>query len=237
MLCLKSKKLLFPPAPVHPDLRPGEVHVWRLEIDNPHWPGADRLPATERARAEGFLRPQIRGRWVAARWGLREALSRYLGEKPGEIELTEDERGKPRLAEDPLRLRFNLSHSGALALVAVCRDHEVGVDVERIEPGRDLTALAERALEPADAAAVRAAAEPERPATFYERWSRHEARLKCLGVGLRATSPQDAPPVALEDLQVGGGYAAAVAVATATPAPLRCWTFDPPLREGGQRVS
>ncbi|MGN6217813.1 MAG: 4'-phosphopantetheinyl transferase family protein [Solirubrobacterales bacterium] len=225
--------MLSLPAPAHPDLHPGEVHVWRLELDDPRWPGPQRLPAAERERAEGFLRAQLGARWTAARWGLRGALARYLDEKPETIELTEDERGKPRLAREPRPLRFNLSHSEALALVAVCRDREVGVDVERIEPARDLVSLAERALEPADAAAVREADEPGRTVTFYELWSRHEARLKCLGAGLGEPLPQDAPRPAVETVEVGDGYAAAVAVAAPAPLPLRCWTFGLPLREDG----
>jgi len=140
------------------------------------------------------------------------------------VELVRDEHGKPRLASEPERLAFNLSHSGGLALVAVTRGREVGVDVEREKPGRDLAALAERALAPEDAAAVRAAGEEERAPLFYDLWTRHEARLKCLGVGLGRPPAWPAPPVAVEGLPIDPGYAAAVAV-TGGPVPLRRWTL------------
>lgn len=160
-------------------------------------------------------------------------LAHYLDEQAEAIELVEDERGKPRLAHEPPPLHFNLSHSERLALVAVSQDLEVGVDVERIEPERDLVALAERALMPEDAAAVREAAESEQADVFYERWTRHEARVKCLGIGLGTSQPLDLPAVTVETLAVDSRYAAAVAATGSAPLQLHQWTFGPPLCEAG----
>lgn len=209
-----------------------EVHVWRAKLDAPGWPGPEELPAAERERAAAVRRPGAAARWVAARWALRHVLARYLDEGPAGIELALGPHGKPRLAQAPERLRFNLSHSGGIALVAVSREHEVGVDVERVEPRRDVTALAERALPPEDVAAVREASAEERADVFHRHWARHEARLKCLGVGLGGAQPQ-ATPVALSDLDPGPGYAAAVAVAAAELPPLQEWTLDLPRQKAG----
>lgn len=184
------------PAPSRPPSPAAEVHVWRI---------AGNLDS-DRA--------------------LRLVLARYLGEAPEAIELLRGERGKPSLATAPERLAFNLSHSGELTLVAVSRGREVGVDVEREKPARDLIALAERALAPEDAAAVRTASEDERSRRFYALWTRHEARLKCLGVGL-GTATWPSPAVAVEEIPAEPGYAAAVAV-TGDPVPVRLWTLDPP---------
>ena len=188
----------FAATPDNPDLRGGEVHVWRAELET-----------------------------VPAELTLRQVLAAYLGEAPEEIDLTAGEHGKPRLAREPERLAFNLSHSGRLALVAVARDREVGVDVERLKPERDLLALAERALAPEQAAAVREAAGAERVRLFYGLWTRHEARLKCLGVGLAAQPTWPTPPVAVQALPIDPGFAAALAVA-GEAVPVRCWTFDQP---------
>ncbi len=186
----------FAAAPDNPDLRSGEVHVWRTVLGT-----------------------------VPADLPLRQVLALYLDESAEEIDLTQGEHGKPRLAAEPPSLAFNLSHSGDLALVAVARDREVGVDVERMKPERDLVALAERTLAPEAAAAVREAAEPERARLFYELWTRHEARLKCLGVGLANRPKQSSPRVAVQPLPIDPGFAAAVAV-SGEPVPIRCWTFD-----------
>ena len=142
---------------------------------------------------------------------LREVLARYLDEDPARIELRRGEHGKPALADPSSPLRFNLSHSGHLALVAVTHGLEVGVDVERIRPRRDLFRLAERALDPATAAAVHAAPADDRLAAFHQAWARREAIAKCLGTGLGAPLPPS--PMAVRKLNPARGHAAAVAVA------------------------
>jgi 4'-phosphopantetheinyl transferase len=188
--------LEFLPAPSRPISPAAEAHVWRA--------------ASAAGRSEQLL---------------RRVLAMYLGEAPEEIELARGEHGKPSLAADPGRIAFNLSHSDELTLVAVSCGREVGVDVEREKPGRDLLALAERALNPEDAAAVRAAADVERSRVFYELWTRHEARLKCLGIGLASAPTWPSPPIAVADLPIDSGYAAAVAV-IGEAVPVRCWTLD-----------
>ncbi|MGE5336099.1 MAG: 4'-phosphopantetheinyl transferase family protein [Nitrososphaerota archaeon] len=220
------------------------VHIWRAALDGAGWPGPERLPAPERERAATFLREDARRRWLASRWALRRVLATYL-EVPAEaVEIEEGDRSKPRLRGDG-PLRFNLSHSGGLALIAVTEGREVGVDLELVEPGRDLVALAERALG-ADAAAVRDASPADRPARFYAAWTHHEAQLKCLGVGLAGASlrsstseVQDRSLVTVADLPLflcpampGKGtaehaYAAAVAVADRALGPLGCRTLRP----------
>jgi 4'-phosphopantetheinyl transferase len=168
-----------------PALLADEVHVLRL-------PSSDR---EEAGRA------------------LRDVLASYLGTSPEAIRILEGAHGKPALAGG--ELNFNLSHSGDAGLVAVSRERAVGVDIERIDPRRDVLALAERALGTDGAAAVRAAPEADRAAVFHRTWARREAVAKCAGTGL-STAPPDNPRQVI-DLDVGPGYAAALAVAGASP--------------------
>jgi 4'-phosphopantetheinyl transferase len=151
---------------------------------------------------------------AAARAALGELLAEYLGtaEPP---ELSIDGGGKPRPATAPIS--FNLSHSGELALIAIAAAGvEVGVDVERLRPRRDVARLAARWLPAADAEAVAAAGDAvagqgddPREAVFYAAWTRHEARVKCTGAGLSGPPPPDT--VVAHQIEVDPGYAAAVA--------------------------
>ncbi|HEX6781944.1 MAG TPA: hypothetical protein VF125_07930 [Solirubrobacterales bacterium] len=193
----------FLPAPDRPDPPAAEVHVWRADLDRPRWPGAEGLPEDERRRAEAFLRPLPQKRWIAARWALRAALGRYLGQPPAAIRLVAGEHGKPRLERLAGGLAFNLSHSDRLALIAVAAGHEVGVDVERVAG--------------------------KHPQGFYERWTEHEARVKCLGVGLTGVAPGAGPEIEVRRLDLGAEFAASVAAASAVGA-VRGWTLDPPHR-------
>jgi 4'-phosphopantetheinyl transferase len=144
---------------------------------------------------------------------LRDVLAAYLEASPEAVRLMTGEHGKPELAGG--ELHFNLSHSGGVGLVAVSRERAVGVDVERIDARRDVLVLAERALGAEGAAAVRAAPDADRAAVFHRAWARREAVAKCAGTGLSAPPP-DAPRQVI-DLDVGEDYAAALAVAGATP--------------------
>jgi phosphopantetheinyl transferase len=205
---MKSDAIAEPRSPGDaPAPAPGEAHVWRLELA-----GDDR-----------------RG---AARAGLARILADYLG-GPTAAALVTDPGGKPRLAEAPERLSFNLSHSGGLALVAVAPG-AVGVDVERVKPRRDLVRLAARWLPEDDAATVAGASGAEREAVFYAAWTRHEARVKCGGGGL--TGPPPGPEVVAQQLEIDDGYAAAVATSAtsadrgregAAAAPILVRRFEP----------
>ncbi|MCW2981906.1 MAG: phosphopantetheinyl transferase [Solirubrobacterales bacterium] len=144
----------------------------------------------------------------------RAALGRILAdalEEPEPPALLPGDNGKPRLAVEPGRLGFNLSHSGALALVALAPGGiDVGVDVERIKERRDLARLAARWLPEADALAVAAVPPADKAAVFYPAWTRHEARVKCTGVGLAGEAPGS--EVTAVQVEIDAGYAAAVAI-------------------------
>jgi 4'-phosphopantetheinyl transferase len=164
---------------------------------------------------------------VAARWALRGVLGHCLDREPARIPFQLGPHGKPALSEPDAGLRFNLSHSVEVALVAVAWEREVGVDVERIESRRDVLALADRGLDEAAAAAVREAPAGDRVAAFHRAWARHEATVKCLGSGLGAERPDTA--VAVAELEAGPGYAAALAVAADRLPPLRQFALTPRL--------
>jgi len=168
--------------------RADEVDLWRVDLDAPGI-NAGALSAGERARAARFLREEPRRRWQAGRAALRAVLGGYLGIAPAAVELELGHRGKPALADPEASLRFNLSHSGELALIALTRGREVGIDVERIG---------------------------ERPPSFYAEWTRREALGKCFGGGLAEPPPRR--PGRVVPLDLGEGWAAALAVAgTAEP--------------------
>jgi 4'-phosphopantetheinyl transferase len=200
----------WPVGPRRPPAPTSEVHVWRADLDAPDLTVEKELPEEERQRAAKLLRPESSRRWAASRWALRRVLASYLDGEPRTIGLALGEHGKPQLAEAPERLSFNLSHSGAVGLIAVAVGRAVGVDVERIDPERDFLALARRELGADAIAAVAAAASEDRASVFYDTWVRHEALAKCRGGGLGNPAPE--APAAVASLDAGHGYAAALAV-------------------------
>ena len=191
------------PAPAEPAsiLGPGIVHVWRVSLTA----ATDRvyrletlLSPDERERADRFAFPELRRRFVVGRGRLRSLLGRYTGVPAAELRFRYGPRGKPALdaPSRPDSVRFNVSDSHELALVAVARGRELGVDVEwtgRAIP--DAEQVAERFFSPVERAALRALPPPLRLAAFYACWTRKEAFVKALGDGLAL--PLDAFDVSL----------------------------------------
>ncbi|MGB9449720.1 MAG: hypothetical protein WBV50_04150, partial [Candidatus Acidiferrum sp.] len=87
-------------------------------------------------RADQFLFATDRNHFVAAHGITRNILSGYLQTSPETLSFSVGPNGKPVLSRktDSLDLRFNLSHSHGLAMLAVALGREVGIDVERIRP-------------------------------------------------------------------------------------------------------
>ena len=203
------------PTPVAPlALAEGEIHVWTTRLSAGPRPDPGSLSDEERTRARALRSPAGRERWLTARGRLRATLARYLDLPAGRIAITTGEHGKPELREpDPAPLRFNLSHSGDLALYALARTREIGVDVERLRDGTDVVRLARRMLGEEVAGSLERADPGQRPARFFAAWARHEARLKCLGTGLEGGHAAfQARPVTVLDLPIEPGYAAALAL-------------------------
>ncbi len=176
-----------------------EVHVWKADLE----PSAAQvqcfveiLSPDERARAARFHFARDRDRWTVARGQLRALLARYLGGLPDQFRFSLGPHGKPALAAPAgTHLRFNLSHSAGLALYAVARGREVGVDVEALRPDFATDEIAERFFSPTERRALRAVPPERRCEAFFACWTRKEAYIKARGLGLAI--PLDAFDVSL----------------------------------------
>ena len=113
---------------------------------------------------------------------LRAILGSYVDADPETLVFEPGARGKPALAEH--QLEFSFSRSGDHALVAVSRDRPVGVDVERVNPGRAFERIASRRFAPAETAALGRCDDRDRAVAFHRCWTGKEAYAKGLGAGL-----------------------------------------------------
>ena len=148
--------------------------------------GLDLLTPAELARADRFMQPADRARFVIGRWLARTMLSRYADVAPRDWPFVIDDHGRPHLSHHPAGapdLRFNLSHTHGLVTCAVTVGREVGVDVEYT--GRELLYdVAERFFAPREVADLRASAESEQHSVFFDYWTLKESYIKARGLGL-----------------------------------------------------
>jgi 4'-phosphopantetheinyl transferase len=127
---------------------------------------------------------------VAGRGFLRMILSRYIGVRPTRLQFCYGPQGKPALAgSDGMGgLRFNVSHSHGLALYAVTRSREIGVDLEAIRLDLDVERIAERCFSSRERSVLAALPAHLRAQAFFACWTRKEAFVKAKGSGSRSIS-------------------------------------------------
>lgn len=228
-------------------LQSDEVHVWQAALtSSPEIQCLlELLSRDERVWADRFRFAQDRDRYIHSHAFLRMVLGRYLGMDPRRLEFRYGPHGKPALAgEYGAALRFNLSHSQELALLAITRGREVGVDVEYVQVHLPCEQIAQRFFSAEEVAALDALPPSVRPRAFYSLWTRKEAYLKARGDGLAFPPDQvwvshpDEPPSLLSvgsdlaeaacwslcDLAPAPGYVGALAV-EGRPLRLRQWRW------------
>jgi 4'-phosphopantetheinyl transferase len=203
--------LNWPAGPVRPLLAPEEIHLWRATLDDPvRLSGTEAvLSREELLRAGRFALVRDRERFIAAHGALRMVLGLYLSADPESLEFRTGPMGKPSLVQTFTDLRFNLSHSGDLALIAVTRGREVGVDIERVQREIEIDPIVEHYFEPAEVWDLRIAPPHERVEKFFDLWTRKEACVKAEGCGLGTNTRTDR--FGVRNLCPARGYAGAVA--------------------------
>jgi 4'-phosphopantetheinyl transferase len=192
------------------------------------------LDEQERARA-ARMRGEDRSTFLAAHVLLRRLLAELLGVEPQDIAYRREPcpwcgspRGRPALQRPSRPLHFSLSRRAGVVMIAIA-SAQVGVDIEALPTDATVSEVAEL-LHPAEREEILSAPHATRAAIFARVWTRKEAYLKGVGIGVGHGLDRDylgtqerAPgPVgwAVIDVPVAAGYGAAVAV-RGTGAPSR----------------
>lgn len=220
-----------------PNIPAGVARVW-------HWPLdvsvlevrslRKVLSADELERAERYRFDQHRNEFILTRAVLRTVLASYTAQSPESLSFDYSAQGKPALRNGPSDLRFNVSHTEGLAVLALVREREIGVDAEKIRPQPDAQKLAKRFFSPQEQRFLEKLSGDQLQKAFFRCWTRKEAYIKAKGEGLSiplhafdvsleedlpaalvATRPDptEAGRWTLYDLSVGQGYSAALAAA------------------------
>jgi 4'-phosphopantetheinyl transferase len=203
---------LTPLLPSTFQLASHEVHSWCASLDVPPETSARlyaTLTADERNRSARFHFERDRQRFIVAHGVLHDILARYLQTQPGQIGFVYNAFGKPDLSPAFGSLKFNLSHSGDLALIAIANAANVGVDLEYIHRQSDFADIARSFFSAAEVDHLMALPSHLYAEGFFSCWTKKEAYVKACGEGLAiplnsfsvplTTHPADAPV----DLSIG----------------------------------
>ena len=145
------------------------------------------LSADEHARVARMHFPEDRNQQLVTRGMVRQVLSLYVpGVAPAGWSFERNTHGRPAISgasEAARDLRFNLAHTPGLVALAVARDAEVGVDVERADKRAPL-AVARRYFSAAEVAAMEALPAEDQARRFRRLWTLKESYLKATGTGV-----------------------------------------------------
>lgn len=166
-----------------------KIHIWSASLKQP---AEDTrfflqiLSSDEQARAKRFYFERDEKRYIAGRGMLRILLGNYIGVEPAQIKFIYNFYGKPALAPifNTKNLQFNLSHSKDQAVYAFNWDEPIGVDIEYIQPMKDMDDLASQFFTSGECALIHSLAAYQKQETFFKIWTCKEAYLKANGSGL-----------------------------------------------------
>ena len=142
------------------------------------------LSADEEARARRMAFARDTCRSLASRHALRAVLAGIVGRSPASLVIEPDVAGKPHLASGQA-LHFNVSHSAHRCLIGVSAREAIGVDIEVMRSVEDAQSLARSYFTRDEREECSTDAAPGSIA-FLSCWTRKEACMKALGVGLAA---------------------------------------------------
>jgi len=157
------------------------VDVWKVQVEDYQLIPQNILIQDEQLKASRFLHGKDRASFLVRRTALRILLNRYTDIPASEIEFIAGKNKKPELRSDSNKIRFNVSHSGELILIAISGT-EIGVDIERIESGFNYSDILKHAFNEQEINRIEEATDSRE--VFFKLWTRKEALCKASSKGL-----------------------------------------------------
>lgn len=160
------------------DIADGAVGLWLLDLSiAPSAAQCNWLSVRELDRALQFREERDRRRYLAAHCGLRVLLGDFAGIDAGRMAFSVGPWGKPSLSSHP-DVQFSMSYASDRALVGLSSAAEIGVDIEMLRVIEDADELADAYFTEAERADLNGTA------SFLRGWTRKEACIKAVGLGL-----------------------------------------------------
>jgi len=174
------------------EIAPNEVHLWfvfteKIQDDNLIKDYMKLLNPEEVARHDRFVFQKDRKQYAITRALVRTVLSKYINQiNPEGWEFIANEYGKPEIRPDmlPFALKFNISHTNKMIVLAVSHSHEVGVDVESYKRKISSDELAEYSFSESEYRQLKQINPVDFRERFFDYWTFKEAYIKACGMGL-----------------------------------------------------
>ena len=166
-----------------------ELHLWSVDLDRLKLSIRDAeqmLPESEKFRSQCFCLETIKARYIKSHYLIRLLLGQYLGTDFYHQEFHYNEHGKPSLGNDSKNnvCYFNLSNAENICVYVFTKDSDPGVDIEKIHAMDNMNSIVEIYFSLSEKIKYFSLSEQNRIKTFFQYWTRKEALLKAIGLGL-----------------------------------------------------
>ena len=183
--------ILWERPPVQLSISRSELHVWQVNLDNINYQHKyliSLLSSEEIKRSKRFIFDRDRHCYQVTHSMKRLILANYLDCDPQCLHFKIESYGKPALANllCSMKVQFNISHSHDLILIAITVEDPIGIDIEYNNKKRSIERLVETIFAPSEMkyfVTLKSQREKEEP--LFRCWTRKEAYLKAIGIGLR----------------------------------------------------
>lgn len=166
-----------------------EIHIWVVDLDL--WnlsclEAVQALPESEAKKAGRFRFETHKNRFIKGRFMLRSLLGMYLDIDFYDQEFHANRYGKPAVHKfhDDNSIHFNISNSENIYVCAFSQNSDIGIDIEKIHDLPDMDRIIARFFSEDEKRRFCSLPLPGRTNTFFKYWTRKEALLKAMGMGL-----------------------------------------------------
>jgi len=144
------------------------------------------LSSDENNRADEMRSVEKRRQFIIARGITKRILATSLDRKPSQIKFLYNQHGKPFINDkyNDYTIEFNTSHSELYGLIAMTLNSKVGVDIQKIKPLQDISALSSRFFSDNERNELMRIDENKQQDAFYLGWVRKESFIKAVGTGV-----------------------------------------------------
>ncbi len=144
------------------------------------------LSSDENNRADEMRSVEKRRQFIITRGITKRILATSLDRKPSQIKFLYNQHGKPFINDkyNDYTIEFNTSHSELYGLIAMTLNSKVGVDIQKIKPLQDISALSSRFFSDNERNELMRIDENKQQDAFYLGWVRKESFIKAVGTGV-----------------------------------------------------
>ncbi|WP_298500408.1 4'-phosphopantetheinyl transferase superfamily protein [uncultured Algibacter sp.] len=179
-------------------LRDRNVHLWVLNLNNSNKKITflnNYLSENETLKASKFKFNKDKNCSIITRGALRLLSGKYLNLNPKNIKFKYGKYGKPDF-DFETNLKFNVSHSGNMAVIGFVLNDDIGIDVEKIKTDFDVFDIVSNYFSSLEIESLKELPAIEQVKGFYRCWTRKESFIKAKAKGL--SFPLDSFSVSLD---------------------------------------